>query len=167
MPLPPIIDPWPAIPRALSDRIGGRPIMAFGLSLDAVAFAWIASIARPTTPYGELLPAFVLAGIGTASFFASVANVVIGAVRPEEAGEASGATNAIREIGGVLGVTVLAAVFANRGGYQTQGTFVHGLAPALTIGAITVAIRAAAALLIPPLRRATATALKPAVEAAS
>jgi hypothetical protein len=78
----------------------------------------------------------------------------------------------------VLGVAVLAAVFANRGGYQTPGTFanrggyqtpgtfVHGLAPALTIGAITVAIGAAAALLIPPRHRATATALKPAVEAA-
>src|SRR5436305_3512096 len=109
---------WTAMPLfiapaagALSDRIGGRPIMAFGLSLDAIAFAWIASVASPTTPYGELLPAFVLAGIGTASFFASVANVVMGAARPEEAGQASGATNAIREIGGVLGVAVLAAVF--------------------------------------------------------
>ena len=165
---------WTAMPLfiapaagALSDRIGGRPIMAFGLSLDAIAFAWIASIASPTTPYGELLPAFVLAGIGTASFFASVANVVMGAVRPEEAGQASGATNAIREIGGVLGVAVLAAVFANRGGYQTPGTFVDGLAPAMTIGAITVAIGAAAALLIPPLRRTTAIPLKPAMESAS
>jgi EmrB/QacA subfamily drug resistance transporter len=165
---------WTAMPLfiapaagALSDRIGGRPIMAFGLSLDAIAFAWIASVASPTTPYGELLPAFVLAGIGTASFFASVANVVMGAVRPEEAGQASGATNAIREIGGVLGVAVLAAVFANRGGYQTPGTFVNGLTPALTIGAITVAVGAAAALFIPPLRRTTATSLKPALESAS
>jgi MFS family permease len=164
---------WTAMPLfvapaagALSDRIGGRPIMAFGLSLDAIAFAWIASIASTTTPYGELLPAFVLAGIGTASFFASVTNVVMGAVRPEETGQASGATNAIREIGGVLGVAVLATVFANRGGYQTPRTFVHGLAPALTIGAITVALGAAAALLIPR-QRATATALKPAIESAS
>ena len=40
------------------------------------------------------------------------ANAVLGAVRPEEAGQASGATNAIRELGGVLGVAVLATVFA-------------------------------------------------------
>ena len=89
------------------------------------------------------------------------------AVRPEEAGQASGATNAIREIGGVLGIAVLSAVFSARGGYATPTAFVDGFAPALTIGAITVAIGAVAALLIPPRPRATATSLKPAVEAAS
>ena len=47
--------------------------------------------------------------------FAPAANAVLGAVRPEEAGQASGANNAIRELGGVLGVAVLAAVFAGAG----------------------------------------------------
>src|SRR5947209_10341421 len=116
--------------------------------------------------YGQLLPALVLAGIGTSSFFATGANVVMSAVRSEEAGQASGATNAIREIGGVLGIAVLAAVFSARGGYATPGQFVDGFVPALTIGAITVGIGAAAALLIPPRERA-ATTLKPAVEAAA
>ena len=97
---------------ALSDRIGGRPIMAFGLALDAIAFGWIAYNAKVGMSYGQLLPALVMAGIGTASFLAPVANVVMSAVRPEEAGQASGATNAIREIGGVLGIAVLAAVFS-------------------------------------------------------
>ena len=116
--------------------------------------------------YGQLLPALVLAGIGTASSFATGANVVMSAVRPEEAGQASGATNAIRKIGGVLGIAVLAAVFSGRGGYTTPSAFVDGFVPALTIGAITVAIGAAAALLIPPFRRTTTKALKPAVQAA-
>ena len=62
----------------------------------------------------------------------------------------------------MLGIAVLAAVFSARGGYAAPGAFVDGFVPALTIGAITVAVGAAAALLIPPLRRATATALKPA-----
>ena len=146
---------WTAMPLfiapaagALSDRIGGRPIMAFGLALDAIAFGWIAYNAKVGMSYGQLLPALVLAGIGTASFFAPVANVVMSAVRPEEAGQASGATNAIREIGGVLGIAVLAAVFSARGSYATPSAFVDGFVPALTIGAITVAIGAAAALLI-------------------
>ena len=152
---------------ALSDRIGGRPIMAFGLALDAVAFGWIAYNAKVGMSYGQLLPALILAGIGTASFFATGANVVMSAVRPEEAGQASGATNAIREIGGVLGIAVLAAMFSARGGYATPSAFVDGFVPALTIGAITVAIGAAAALLIPPRQRATVTALKPALESAS
>ena len=163
---------WTAMPLfiapaagALSDRIGGRPIMAFGLALDAIAFNWIAYNAKVGMCYGQLLPALLMAGIGTASFLAPVANVVMGAVRPEEAGQASGAANPIREIGGVLGIAVLAAVFSARGGYATPRAFAAGFVPALTIGAITVAIGAAAALLIPPLRRRTTVTLKPAVEA--
>jgi EmrB/QacA subfamily drug resistance transporter len=165
---------WTAMPLfiapaagALSDRIGGRPIMAFGLALDAIAFGWIAYNAKVGMSYRQLLPALVLAGIGTASFLAPVAGVAMSAVAPEEAGQASGATNAIREIGGVLGIAVLAAVFSARGGYAAPSQFVAGFGPALTIGAITVAIGAAAALLIPPLRRTTAASLKPAMEAAS
>ena len=75
-------------------------------------------------------------------------------------------TNAIREIGGVLGIAVLAAVFSARGGYSTPSAFVGGFIPALTIRAIAVALGAAAALLIPPPQRATATSLKPAVGSA-
>src|SRR5687767_1550501 len=163
---------WTAMPvfvapvaGALSDRIGGRPIMAFGLFLDAIAFTWMASVAAPDTAYTELAPALVLAGIGTAAFFAPVANVVMGAVRAEESGQASGATNAIREIGGVLGIAVLAAVFANQGDYATPTAFVAGFTPALTIGAVTVALGAAAALLIPR-HRSGPVALKPAPQPA-
>ena len=164
--------PWTAMPLlvnplagALSDRIGGRPIMAFGLALDAIAFTWMAAIASPDMAYAQLVPALVLAGIGTAAFFAPVANTVMSAVRPDEAGQASGATNAIRELGGVLGVAVLAAVFAEQGDYSTPSAFVAGFTPALTIGAATVAAGVAAALLIPRRRRATGD-LQPALQAA-
>jgi hypothetical protein len=104
---------------------------------------------------------------GTASFFATSANAVMSAVRPEEAGQASGATNAIREIGGVLGIAVLATMFSARGGYATPSAFVDGFVPALTIGAIIVALGAGAALLIPPRQRPATAALKPARESAS
>ena len=53
-----------------------------------------------------------------ALFFAPVANVVLSAVRPQEEGQASGANNAIRELGGVFGVAVLAAIFSRAGGYD-------------------------------------------------
>ena len=73
-------------------------------------------------------------------FFAPVANVVLSAVRPQEEGQASGANNAIREVGGVFGVAVLAAVFSAYGGYGTPQTFVDGLKPAILIGAVFVAL---------------------------
>ena len=71
--------------------------------------------------YIDLVAPFTLSGIGMALFFAPVANLVLSSVRPEQEGQASGANNAIRELGGVFGVAVLAAVFAHYGGYRSGG----------------------------------------------
>jgi EmrB/QacA subfamily drug resistance transporter len=157
--------PWTAMPMviaplagALSDRIGGRPIMAAGLGLQAIGLAWIATVSSATVGYLSLVGPFVFSGIGMAMFFAPTANVVLSAVRPQEEGKASGANNAIREVGGVLGVAVLASVFAHQGGYASPEAFNTGLVAALWVGAIVVALGAVAALAIPSRRRALAPA---------
>ncbi len=128
--------PWTAMPMivapisgALSDRIGGRPLMAIGLGLQALGLAWIALVSTATVGYGSLVGPFIVSGIGMGMFFAPVANVVLSAVRPVEEGKASGANNAIREVGGVLGVAVLASIFARYGGYESPMTFNDGLVP--------------------------------------
>jgi EmrB/QacA subfamily drug resistance transporter len=167
--------PWTAMPifiapiaGALSDRIGGRRIIATGLALQAIGLGWIAAVSTPTTPYADLIAPFVLSGVGMALFFAPVANVVLSAVRPEEEGQASGANNAIRELGGVFGVAVLASVFSQYGGYGTGQSFVDGLTPAIWVGAVVVALGALAALLIPRRRRpAEVEVLRPALEEAA
>ena len=149
--------PWTAMPMivapiagALSDRIGGQRLMAAGLALQSAGLLWIAAVSTPTTPYIDFVGPFVLSGIGMGLFFAPVANVVLSSVRPEHEGKASGATNAIRELGGVFGVAVLAAVFSHVGGYQTSESFVHGLTTAVYIGGALVAVGAVAAALIRP-----------------
>jgi EmrB/QacA subfamily drug resistance transporter len=152
--------PWTLAPMfiapvagALSDRIPPRLILGTGLSLQAAALAWIALVSTPTTPYGELVAPFVLAGVGMALFFAPMANVVLSAVRPVEEGQASGANNAIRELGGVFGVAVLASVFAGVGGYESGEAFVDGMSTAVLVGAAVVAVGAVAAFAIPTRRR--------------
>ena len=147
--------PWTAMPMivapiagALSDRIGGHKLMGAGLALQAVGLAWIAAVSTPTLPYADLVAPFTLSGIGMGLFFAPVANVVLAAVRPEEEGQASGANNAIRELGGVFGVAVLASVFAQSGGYGSGESFVNGMRPAVYIGAIVVALGSVAAFAI-------------------
>jgi EmrB/QacA subfamily drug resistance transporter len=147
--------PWTAMPifiapiaGALSDRIGGHRIMGAGLALQAIGLGWIAAVSTPTTPYSELVLPFILSGAGMALFFAPVANVVLSAVRPEEEGKASGTNNAIRELGGVFGVAVLAAIFAQSGGYGSGEEFVSGLTPAVWVGAIVVALGSIAAFAI-------------------
>lgn len=153
--------PWTAMPILVaplagmfSDRVGSRPLMAAGLALQATAIAWLAAVSTPTVPYADLIAPFALAGAGMALVFAPAANAVLGAVRPEEAGQASGATNAIRELGGVLGVAVLASVFSAHGSYAGPQDYVDGMTAALPIGAAVLGAGALIALLIPGLRRA-------------
>jgi EmrB/QacA subfamily drug resistance transporter len=167
--------PWTAMPifvapiaGALSDRIGGQRIMAVGLSLQAIGLGWIAAVSDPTVPYAQLVAPFVISGIGMALFFAPVANVVLSSVRREEEGQASGANNAIRELGGVFGVAVLASVFAHYGGYSTAETFSNGMNAAVYVGAVIVALGALAAFLIPRRPRpAEVEVLRPALDEAA
>ena len=169
--------PWTAMPivvspiaGALSDRIGGHRLMGLGLALQATGLAWIAAVSSTTAPYSDLVAPFTLSGIGMALFFAPVANVVLSSVRPQEEGQASGANNAIRELGGVFGVAVLASIFAHYGGYRTGTTYVHGMSVSVYVGAAIVAIGAVAALAIKRPRRvqeAPAVEAEPALEAAA
>jgi hypothetical protein len=78
-----------------------------------------------------------------------MANVISRAVKPAEEGKASGANNAVREVGGVFGVAVLASVFSRYGGYESAEAFNDGLVVATWVGAVVVAGGALAALAIP------------------
>jgi len=152
--------PWTGMPMLvaplagiLSDRIGSRPLMTAGLALQALAVGWLAAVSEPGTAYGALVLPLALGGTGMALVFAPAANAVLGSVRPEEAGKASGATNAIRELGGVLGVAVLASVFSGHGSYAGPQPFVDGMTAAIPVGAAVLAAGALAALLVPGLRQ--------------
>ena len=166
--------PWTAMPifvapiaGALSDKIGGHILMGAGLLMQAVGLAWIAEVSTPTSAYGAIVIPFILSGAGMALFFAPVANVVLSAVRPEEEGQASGANNAIRELGGVFGVAVLASVFSHYGGYQSGAAFVDGMTPAVYVGAVVVALGGLAAFAIKRRPKGDVVALEPSLEAAA
>jgi EmrB/QacA subfamily drug resistance transporter len=148
--------PWTATPVVVapiagwaSGRIGARPILVAGMTLMAVGLAWIAAITSPTVSYPSLVPAFVVSGAGMGLFFAPIANVVLSAVPHEDEGKASGANNTIRELGGVFGIAVLAAVFSATGSYATPQTYTGGLIPSIWVGAAVVAAGAVVALVLP------------------
>ncbi|MFD3499232.1 MFS transporter [Streptomyces sp. NPDC058676] len=160
--------PWTGMPMLvapiagiLSDRIGGRPVVAAGLFLQAAGLAWMASVATADASYAIQLPGLIISGIGMALYFAPAANLVMSSVSAHEQGIASGANNALREVGGALGIAVMASIFSAQGGYESGQAFVDGLRPALVTGAAVVAVAGAAALLIPGRHRATRLA-KPA-----
>ena len=149
---------------ALSDRIGGRPLMATGLALQAVGLAWIAAVSSATARYASLVGPFIVSGIGMALFFAPVANVVLSAVRPAEEGKASGTNNSIREVGGVLGVAVWRRLRALRRLRVARDVHRTGIVPALWVGAAVLAVGSLVSFLIPrqaPCRRGVGAGARP------
>ncbi|GAA2035737.1 MFS transporter [Catenulispora yoronensis] len=163
--------PWTGMPMLvapvagiLSDRIGGKWIVTAGLALQAVALAWIGAAATVDVGYFEVLPAFVLGGAGMAMFFAPIANLVLGSVRRHEEGIASGVNNTLRELGGVLGIAVMGAVFAANGGYGPTRTasapqhFLDGMIPAVFTGAAILVVATLVMLGVPNRRPAAEAA---------
>jgi EmrB/QacA subfamily drug resistance transporter len=160
--------PWTAMPMlvapiagVLSDRIGGRPIVATGMVLMAAGLGWMAVLAEPDVSYLSQVPAFVLCGTGMAMFFAPTGAMVMGSVPEAEQGIASGVNNSLREVGGALGVAVLASVFSGQGGYETPRAFTDGLVPALWVGVAALAAAAVAILIAPGRKRSKTPAPQP------
>ena len=148
--------PWTAAPAfvapiagIVSARMGARPVLAAGLAMMAIGLGWLAAITSPAVSYASLVLPFVITGAGMGMFFAPIANVVLSAVPTEIEGKASGANNTIRELGGVFGVAVLAAIFSANGSYGTPQTYVDGIIPAIVAGAAVVAVAAVAAMALP------------------
>src|SRR4051794_21275148 len=134
--------PWTGAPMVVSpiagklaERYGNRPFMTVGMALQAAGFAWIAASASVGLGYGEMGLALGVAGVGIAMVFPTVSTEVLGSVPQTEVGVASGTNSALRELGGVFGVAVLASVFARPGIYTNPGTFVDGFKGALWVGA--------------------------------
>jgi EmrB/QacA subfamily drug resistance transporter len=140
-----------------SERYGSRAFMVAGLGLQAVALGWLATLAGVAETYTSMIVPFVLAGAGMALVFAPAANAVLSSVDAARVGQASGATNAIRELGGVLGIAVLATVFTSHGSYTSPQAFVNGLVPAMWVGVAVLAAGALIAAVLPFGTRASAS----------
>ncbi len=127
--------PWTAtlflvapIAGRLVDRIGERPLIATGLALQAVGMFWI-SLVSSTAQYSELVVPLIVAGCGVSMAMPATQSASIGALPREAVGMASGIYSMTRQLGGVVGVAVLAAVFAAAGGYESFDTgFTRALA---------------------------------------
>jgi EmrB/QacA subfamily drug resistance transporter len=156
--------PWTGMPMLvapiagiLSDRIGGRPVVAAGLFLQAAGLGYLALVATADASYASQLPGLVVSGIGMALYFAPASALVMSSVVPAEQGIASGANNALREVGGALGIAIMSSIFAAQGGYESSQAFVDGLRPAIAVGAGVVALAGVAALVIPGRRGGAST----------
>ena len=147
----------------LINRLGERILMLGALLAQAIAFAWIALIARPGMAYPELIAPLILASFASANIPAAQ-NVVINSVATNEIGKASGAFNMLRQLGAAFGVAILTAVFAGFGSFHNAQTFNSGFTVAMSVSAALSLLGGIAAMTLPGRSRRTSGQAKTASE---
>jgi EmrB/QacA subfamily drug resistance transporter len=159
--------PWTAtlfvfapIGGGLVNRLGERPLVAVGLLMQALGFAWIGLITAPDVAFVHLVAPLVLAGAGVSMAMPAAQHAVLGAVAANEVGKASGIFNMSRFLGGTFGIALVVAVFAAAGNVASARAFSNGFVAAIGVSAFLSLVAAIAALAIPGKRESTMTQAK-------
>ena len=130
------------------DRIGVMPMMVAGMSMMALSLALFARAPVDGNFVLDVLPPMVLLGVGASFAFLTVILASVSGVPEDQAGLASGLVNTAQQLGGALGLAVLASVAAARtGGMLGAGSdpvaaLNAGFHAAFLLGAIFVALAA-------------------------
>ncbi|HEX9322835.1 MAG TPA: DHA2 family efflux MFS transporter permease subunit [Xanthobacteraceae bacterium] len=135
---------------ALSDRIGRRPIMVTGLTLQAVGFIWVAWRGSLSTSWIELVIALLIGGIGISMALPTVPTAVLSAVAPQEMGKASGVNYMAQRFGAVFAIAIGSAVFTSHGSFASPATLTAGFKPAMWATFIFAVLAAVAATAMSP-----------------
>jgi EmrB/QacA subfamily drug resistance transporter len=155
----------PPIAGALINRVGERPLIVAGLSLNAAAMGSIALIAAPDLAYWQLVAPLVISGTGLAMAIPASLSSVMTSVDSQFIGKASGTFSTLRQLGGAFGVAVLVAVFAAAGGYGSPEEFSEGFAAAMGACAALSLVGALVGLGLPARHGAAESAATPVVVA--
>jgi EmrB/QacA subfamily drug resistance transporter len=99
--------------QALTTRFGAKPIIIIGLALLTVAMIWYSQIPTHGRYVSDLLPGYLMVGVGIAFAFVPVSIAALAGVVEREAGLASGLINTSQQIGGAIGTAVASTVFAS------------------------------------------------------
>ncbi len=141
----------------LNLRFGPRATLLPGLVSIGAGLLALSQISVDGSYWSEVLPAMVLIGAGAGLSFPSLMSLAMGGVAPEEAGLASGLVNTSLQVGGALGLAVLATLSTNRttdllaGGDSAAQALTSGyrLAFLVAAGLVAVAVAVAAFVLEP------------------
>jgi len=148
-----------AISTALGALLGSRLVGHAGTKATAILglvavtaglFLW-ARIPPQPSYFGNLLPGFVLVGLGIGWVFVSVSVAAMSEVKPEMAGAASGVMMSSHELGAALGVAVLSGILTARMGPETTvAALASGYSAAMVAAAILGAVMIILALFVLP-----------------
>jgi EmrB/QacA subfamily drug resistance transporter len=121
---------------ALVTKVGFKPILAVGMACVALGLIWFTQIDVNGTFLKDLLGPSLLAAVGLGFAFVPVTIAAVSGIEDREQGLASGLINTSQQVGGALGLAILAAI-ANSviGGSESPSTLVEGFQAAFAVGA--------------------------------
>ena len=124
------------IASGLVTKVGFKPILAIGMACIALGLIWFTQISVDGTFLGDILGPSILAALGLGFAFVPVTIAAVSGIEDREQGLASGLINTSQQVGGALGLAILAAV-ANSviGSTETPDSLVEGFQAAFAVGA--------------------------------
>ena len=125
----------------LTTRLGVKPVLILGLILTAIGLGWFSQISPEGTYVGDILFPALISAFGLGFAFVPMTIAAVAGVEPHEAGLASGLINTSQQVGGALGLAILAAVANSRtdsvveAGSPLPVALTEGFQTALLVGA--------------------------------
>src|SRR6476619_1827744 len=133
---------WSGVAGQLVTRVGVKPVLVIGMATLTAGLLFFTQVSVGGSYVSDLLPGFLLVGVGIGFTFVPISIAALAGIRREEAGLASGLLNTSQQIGGALGIAALSTIATSRtthaiaSGSTPPAALVHGFAGAFTAGAI-------------------------------
>ncbi len=137
---------WSAVAGQLVTRVGVKPVLVVGMTMLTTGLLFFTQVSADGTYLRDLLPGFLVIGVGIGFSFVPISIAALTGVRPAEAGLASGLINTSQQIGGALGIAALSTVATSRTGDSLASgavpsqALVDGFSNAFMAGAIIAAV---------------------------
>jgi EmrB/QacA subfamily drug resistance transporter len=143
---------WSGVAAQLVTKIGVKPVLVAGMTALTGGLVYFTQVSVGGSYLGDLLPGFLLVGLGLGFSFVPISIAALAGIGPAEAGLASGLFNTTQQIGGALGIAALSTIATSRtadavaAGHALPTALVDGFTGALLAGTIVAALGILAAL---------------------
>jgi EmrB/QacA subfamily drug resistance transporter len=143
---------WSGVAGQLVTRLGVKPVLVVGMAMLTAGLVYFTQVSVGGSYVRDLLPGFLIIGVGIGFSFVPISIAALAGVRPAEAGLASGLINTSQQIGGALGIAALSSIATSRttdavtSGSALPVALVDGFQSAFIAGAAIAAVGVIAAL---------------------
>ena len=145
---------WSAVAAQLVTRVGVKPVLVVGMAALTGGLVYFTQVSVDGSYLGDLLPGFLLVGLGIGFSFVPISIAALAGIEPAEAGLASGLINTSQQIGGALGIAALSTIATSATedavatGSALPVALVDGFSTAFFVGAVFAALGLVSALVL-------------------